>query len=84
MPYSEKANYKHNRQMPPERFVKSTLRTVPLTHTTYRGKKFNVPGAKAITGILKPLSLKKGKSGQLKKRAIQSILTPKKYSHANI
>jgi len=77
MPYSEKAKYKHNRQQPPAKFVKDTLKTVPLSHTDYSGKKFNVHGAKAITGVLKPAFRKKGKSGKLKKYGIQSILIPR-------
>lgn len=79
MPYSEKAAYKHNRQKPPARFIKKSLRTVPLSHTDYSGKKFDVPGAKAIVGKLKPAFRKAKKAGG-KKRAygIQSILTPKR------
>lgn len=77
MPYSKNAKYKHNRQLSPDKFVKSSLRTVPLSHTQYRGKKFAQPGAKAITGILKPPFRKKGKFGVRKKWAIQSILTLK-------
>lgn len=79
MPYSEKAKFKHNRQKPPKRFIKSTLKTVPLNHTTYSGTKFNVSGAKAVVGKLKPQFRKKGKSGKSVKYAIQSILTPKRH-----
>lgn len=79
MPYSEKAKYRHNRQKPPSRFDKSTLKTVPLSHTDYRGKKFKKPGAKAIVGVLKKKYRKPAKRGG-KPRAwgIQSILIPKK------
>jgi hypothetical protein len=77
MPFSEKAAYKHNRQKPPKQFVKKSLRTVPLSHTDYSGKKFNVRGAKAIVGKLKPLYRKKGRFGKLTAWKIQSILIPK-------
>jgi hypothetical protein len=70
MPYSKKSAYKHNRQKPPRRFIKSTFKTVPLSHTEYSGKKFKVKGAKAIVG-----KLKNKKHNAWK---IQSILIPKK------
>jgi hypothetical protein len=79
MPYSEKAEYKHNRQKPPKKFIKGSLRTVNLNHTNYSGKKFDVPGAKAIVGTLKPqYRTRKGKLGKPLKNGIQSILIPKK------
>jgi hypothetical protein len=78
MPYSEKADYKHNRQQPPKRFIKSTIKTVPLSHTDYSGKKFDKPGAKAIVGVLKPQFRVKGKSGRKKRWGIQSIIVPKR------
>jgi hypothetical protein len=79
MPYSKDAKYKHNRQKPPKRFIKSTLRTVPLSHTDYGGKKFDKPGAKAIVGALKPSFRKpKKRGGKPRKYAIQSILIPKR------
>jgi hypothetical protein len=82
MPYSKKANYKHNRQKSPKKFVKGSLRTVPLSHTDYSGKKFDVSGAKAIVGKLKSqFRTKKGKRGKPLKNGIQSILTPKKITH---
>jgi hypothetical protein len=86
MPYSKKAKYTHHRQKPPSHFMetpktkkgkKTSMKTVPLTHTEYSGNKFDKPGAKAIVGILKPKYRKKGKSGKSKKWAIQSILLPK-------
>ncbi|MDD5358589.1 MAG: hypothetical protein PHX80_05540 [Candidatus Nanoarchaeia archaeon] len=67
MPYKN-AEYTHHRQLSPKLFDKSTFRTVKVSHTKYRGKKFNVPGAKAIEGKLK-------KTG---KRKVQSFLIPKK------
>jgi hypothetical protein len=78
MPYSEKAKYKHNRQKAPKQFDKSTLKTVPLSHTDYKGKKFDKPGAKAIVGKLKVKYRKPARRGG-KPRAwkIQSILIPK-------
>jgi hypothetical protein len=79
MPYSEKAKYKHNRQKPPKQFNKKTLKTVPLSHTTYAGTKFKVKGAKAVVGKLKPQFRKKGRSGKPTKWAIQSILIPRKH-----
>jgi len=79
MPYSKKAKYRHNRQKPPGRFLKSTLKTVPLSHTEYKGKKFRKPGAKAIVGKLKPQFRKPVKrGGKPRKWGIQSILIPKK------
>lgn len=66
--YSELANYIHNRQLPPQRFIKDTIGTVPLSHTDYKGEKFNKEGAKAVVGKLK-------ENGKWK---IQSILVPKK------
>jgi hypothetical protein len=79
MPYSEEAKYKHNRQEPPEKFIKGSLRIIPLSHTDYSGKKFDVPGAKAVVGKLKPqFRKKKGKQGKPLKNGIQSILTPKR------
>ena len=70
MPYSRKAKYKHHRQKKPGLFIKSSFRTVPITHTAYRGKKFKKPGVKAVVGKLK----------STKKWATQSILEPKKKS----
>lgn len=66
MPYKN-AKYKHNRQLPPSKFIKGSFETVPLTHTFYSGTKFAVKGAKAVVGKLK----------KTKKWAIQSILIPK-------
>jgi hypothetical protein len=67
MPYSKEAKYDHNRQLPPENFDQDSFKTVPLSHTDYKGDKFNVKGAKAVVGKLK-------ESG---KWDIQSILVPK-------
>lgn len=79
MPYSEKANYRHNRQKPPNMFDKSTFKTVPLDHTDYSGKKFDKPGAKAIVGRLKVKNRKpKKRGGKPRAWGIQSILIPKK------
>jgi hypothetical protein len=79
MPYSKKAKYRHNRQRSPKQFDKSTLKTVPLSHTDYGGRKFDKPGAKAIVGRLKPSFRKpKKKGGRPRKWGIQSILVPKK------
>ncbi|MDD5013544.1 MAG: hypothetical protein PHW73_00395 [Atribacterota bacterium] len=74
MPYSKDAKYKHHRQQPPSRFEKGTMKTVPLSHTSYSGEKFNKKGAKAVVGKLKPSHRKKGKSGKKVKWSIQSIL----------
>lgn len=57
------SKYKRQRLKEPVLFVKSSFRTVPLSHTTYRGKK----KGKAIVGKLK-------KTG---KWAMQSILEEK-------
>jgi hypothetical protein len=79
MPYSKKARYRHNRQKSPKLFIRSTLRTVPLDHTDYGGKKFDKKGAKAIVGALKPANRKPRKrGGKPRKYAIQSILIPKR------
>jgi len=69
MPYSRRAKYYHFRQKHPDLFINGTIKTVPLNHTAYRGKKFkkwNKSGttAKAITGKLR----------KTKKASIQSIL----------
>lgn len=69
MPYSESAKFEHHRQKNPNEFQKKSFKTVPLSHTKYRGKKFKKKGTKAIVG-------KKKKSG---KWGIQSILVPKKH-----
>jgi hypothetical protein len=79
MPYSKKAQYKHNRQKPPSKFYKSTFKTVPLSHTDYSGKKFKKPGAKAIVGRLKPqYRVPKKRGAKPRAWSIQSILTLKK------
>ncbi len=52
--------YKRWRQKSPSLFIKNSFRTVPLSHTSYRGKK----KGKAIVGKLK----------RNKKWEIQSIL----------
>lgn len=52
--------YKRWRQKSPDLFIKSSFRTVPLSHTNYKGKK----KGKAIVGKLK----------KIKKWATQSIL----------
>jgi len=69
MPYSRKAKYRHFRRIEPKEFKKGTFRTVPITHTNYKGKKWNKKGVKAIVG----------KHKKSKKWRIQSILVPKKY-----
>ncbi len=56
-------NYKRWRQKSPDLFIKSSFRTVPLSHTNYKGKK----KGKAIVGKLK----------STKKWTIQSILEEK-------
>ena len=68
MPYSKDANYKHNRQKNPNLFDKDSFKTVSISHTKYRGKKYKKRGNKAIVGKLK-------ETGEWK---IQSILEPKK------
>jgi hypothetical protein len=79
MPYSKAAKYKHNRQKSPKKFEKGTLKTVPLSHTGYKGSKFKKPGAKAIVGRLKkPFRKPVKRGGKPRKWGIQSILVPKK------
>ena len=57
------SKYRRHRQKSPGLFIKSSFRTVPLSHTEYRGKK----RGKAIVGKLK----------RNKKWAIQAILENK-------
>lgn len=52
--------YKRYRQKDPKKFIKTSFRTVPLSHTKYKGKK----KGKAVVGKLK----------KTKKWTIQSIL----------
>ncbi len=76
MPYSQKAKYEHNRQQPPSRFVKDTIKTVPISHArTPTGQEYRKKfpkGTKAVVG-----EVKKPKKGQ-RKNQTQSILIPKK------
>jgi hypothetical protein len=78
MVYSKKSMYKHMRQQPPSRFVKSTLRTVKASHaTTPTGEKYKRKfkvGDKAIVGKVKPHLRKKGQ----RKYQTQSILIKKR------
>lgn len=72
MPYSKKSCFYHKRQKQPDLFIKDTFKTVPLSHTNYRGEKYKTwkksgSGAKAVVGKLKKNN----------KWAIQSILIPK-------
>lgn len=85
--HTSKSKYERHRQEPPSHFIKNpktrtgkktSMKTVPLSHTDYKGKKYAVKGAKAIVGILKPKYRVKGKSGLKKRWKIQSILIPKK------
>lgn len=74
MPY-KKSHYKHKRQKPPSKFVKSSFETVPITHaTTPTGRSYKgyPEGTKAIVGRIKDR-----KKGQMKWQT-QSILVPKK------
>lgn len=64
MPY-KKAKYRHLRRADPDEFIKSTFRTVPISHT--RTTKKYPKGTQAIVG-------KRKKS---KKWGIQSVLIPK-------
>ena len=57
------SKYRRHRQKSPSLFIKSSFRTVPLSHTDYKGKK----KGKAIVGKLK----------KNKKWSIQSILENK-------
>jgi hypothetical protein len=75
MPYTSKAKYTHHRQRKPKEFVRGTLKTVPLEHTEYEGRKFRKKGAKAIVGRIR----QKGKKACRKYCwKVQSILIPKK------
>lgn len=76
MPYSKKAGYYHHRRKKPKDFVKTSFQTVPLSHTKYRGTKFDKGECKAIIGILKKNKNERGKRGG-KIYTIQSILEPK-------
>jgi len=55
-----KKQYNRHRQKNPKSFVKTSFRTVPLSHTEYKGKK----KGKAVVGKLK----------KTRKWTIQSIL----------
>jgi hypothetical protein len=77
MPYSKEARYDHHRQEPPSRNKRGEghYETVPLSHTDYArngGKKYDVPGAKAVVWV----PSEEGKKRGLKEK-IQSILTPR-------
>lgn len=76
MPYSSKSRYKHERQQPPSRFEKNSMRTVPISHaTTPTGREYErkfPKGTKAVVG-----KVKNPKEGQ-RKNQTQSILIPKK------
>jgi len=50
MAYSEKAKYYHYRQKDPRSFLKQTFRIVPLSHTNYKGNKFDKYKDKAVIG----------------------------------
>lgn len=73
MPY-KKSKYKHERQKPPSKFVKSSFETVPIKHaTTPTGKAYKgyPKGTKAIVG-----RVKEKRKGQ-RAWQTQSILVPK-------
>lgn len=53
MPYSRQAKYRHYRQKEPNLFIQSSFKTVPISHTSYAGKKFAKKGNMAIVGHLK-------------------------------
>lgn len=77
--HSSKAKYTHHRLKESKEFEENTLKTVPVSHSTYEGKLKKVKGAKAIVGRLKPEARKKkGKRGKPLKSGTQSILVPKK------
>jgi len=78
MPYSKKAKYTHHRQRKPSQCIKGTHRTVKLSHSGYKGKKYKKPGAKAVVCKLKKKYRKPAKRGG-KPRAwgTQSILNKK-------
>ena len=70
MPYTSKSKYKHHRQLSPKLFERGTMKTVPLSHTKYRGKKFKKKNVKAVIGRLKGCNKYCW--------VIQSVLVPKK------
>lgn len=67
MPFSSKAKYRHIERLPLKRFIEDSIKTVPISHTNYKGKMFDVKGAEARVGKLK-------KTG---KWATMTILIPK-------
>ncbi len=72
MPYSKKAKYYHDRWRSPNDFIKGTIKTVPLDHTSYNGDKYK--------GLMECGVDIKARTGKLKhtgKWSIQSILIPK-------
>ena len=48
--YSQNAKYYHHRQKDKRSFRQSSFRIVPLSHTGYKGNKFNKYKDKAIIG----------------------------------
>lgn len=68
-----KANYHHYRQESPSEFKNNTFQTVPLNHTSYKGKKFQ-SWNKSGTGAKAVIARRKS-NGEF---GIQSILIPKK------
>lgn len=68
MPYSKASKFTHNRQLSPLMFDNKTYKTVPLSHTKYKGKKYKgIKGAMAIIA----------RDKTTRKIKIQSILIPK-------
>jgi hypothetical protein len=79
MPYSKSARYEHHRQRPPKQFYRTRFRNVKLSHTDYSGEKYDVPGARAVVGKLKPqFRTARRKGAKPRAWAVQSILIPKK------
>lgn len=77
MPYSERAKYEHHRQEKPGDFDPKTFRDIPLSHTGYRGKKFDKDKDRAVVGKKKGYEEREKRSGKKEKEKIQTILVPK-------
>lgn len=63
-------NYIRYRQVPPKYIQEGSYHTVPISHTKFKGTKWDKPGVKAVTGKVK----KNGKWVTV----VQSILVPRK------
>lgn len=76
MPAKKGAKFTRHRQESPKEFERESFRTVPLSHTGYRGKKYDPDADRAVVGVFKGKGAKKGPRGG-KDWRIQTILRRK-------